>query len=191
MIEPTTMFSQSTQFECSDVRKLAFDAKDLLLQYRLTFAMVCLTVINIISHHVKSTFIKKFEAYQHLTPQASQELGIRCMQLLFGVYIAGTGYATLAFNLATGCNANEVFLCFLGGIWLIFFDIHEYVCRWPLAPTLLFHHVGVILFGLAVADWEIVPKPGQQLHWTIVMVISNIGATWISDFFHAVYRTSF
>ena len=191
---PSSMFDffEIPSYECSDVSDLVFDAKALFLRFRLTIAMIILTALNIVSHHIKTTYIRKFEAYQHLTPEASEQLACRCMQFLFGVLIAGSGYGTLAINYLTGCNTNEIFIYFLGGTWMNCFDIHEYISRWPLPPALLAHHSFVILLGLAMVDWQVIPaNPHEHLDSRMVLMISNIGATWVSDFFHAVYRTSF
>ena len=185
-------FFDMPSYECSDVSDLVFDAKALYLRYRLTCVMIIVTVINIVSHHIKTTYIRTFEAYRHLAPEANAQLVCRCMQFLFGVFIAGTGYGTIAFNYLTGCNANEIYVYFLGGTWMVCFDIHEFVSRWPLPPALLAHHSFVILLGLAIVDWQVIPaNPDEHLDSRMVLMISNIAATWVSDFFHAVYRISF
>jgi hypothetical protein len=187
----TTMIDlySSDHFECSDVVNLAVFAKAFTHEYRFTILMVITTVLNMVLHRVNSS-IKKMHSYRYLTPQVSQELGARCMQLLFGIFIAGTGYATLAFNNATGCHANDIFTYWLGGIWLVCFDAHEYVYRWPLPPNQLRHHLGVIVFALAVIEWKVGAKSKEHTPSLFVLLTANIGSIWVSDIFHVIYRTS-
>ena len=176
---------------CHDLRVFGMASKKLFIDYRLTFIMICATVLNMASHHIKTVVVPQFAAYPHLTDAARQDLAVRCMQLLLGTLIATTGYASLLFHITTGCNVHEIFGFFLGGCWLIGFDLHEYVTRWPLPLPLLVHHVTVALVGLAVVDWQVIQAdPTEPIHWRHVLFLANIGAIWVSDFFHAIYRTN-
>jgi hypothetical protein len=117
---------------CEAVRIVAFNAKEYATDYRLTIIIVCFGLINVLSQHVQTRVVAKFSAYEHLSPEANEELSVRCLQLGFGVLIGVTGYSFLLYNATTGCNANEIYLFFFGGMWLVALDAHEFVRRWPL-----------------------------------------------------------
>jgi hypothetical protein len=176
---------------CEAVRDVAFNAKEYATDYRLTIILFCFGLINILSKHVQTRVVAKFSAYEHLSPEANEELSVRCLQLGFGALIGVTGYSFLLYNATTGCNANEIYLFFIGGMWLVALDAHEFVRRWPLRVPVLAHHLTVFLVGLAFLEWNVLPpEEDDPVHWTIVLLISNIGLVWTTDFFHVVYRTS-
>ena len=76
-------------------------------------------------------------------------------------------------------------------MFLVLVDTVELVQRWPLPPPLLIHHLAVIALGIGIADWAVIPpKPTDPMPWQLVLLLSNMGTIWISDYFHAVYRTS-
>jgi hypothetical protein len=105
--------------DCEAVRDVAFNAKEYATDNRLTIILFCFGLI-------KTRVVAKFSAYQHLSPEANEELSVRCLQLGFGALIGATGYSFLLYNATTGCNANEIFLFSLAASgW------------WPLTPTSL------------------------------------------------------
>ena len=194
---PTSNFPGSTWFDtfhqCNEASQLSLGVKNFVVENRIGVGICGLTALNIISRFLRTSYISQWKAYPFLTVNGRRELETRCMQFIFGMYIALSGYAFGLYTLATGCNANEIYLFSMGGMWLVLFDGYEILQRWPLPPTLLLHHVAVIFLGLAIFEWRVLPSrnPDEQFSWELVLLVANIGATWVSDFFHAVYRTSF
>jgi hypothetical protein len=177
--------------DCAAIRVVAFNAKEFGQDYRLTILLLCFGCINVLSQLVQTRVVAKFSSYVHLAPEVNEELGVRCLQLGFGVFIGTTGYSFLLYNAISGCNANEIYIFFFGGMWLVSFDAHEFVRRWPLRVPVLVHHLTVFLVGLAFLEWNLLPpEEDDPVHWTVVLLLSNIGLVWVTDFFHVVFRTS-
>jgi hypothetical protein len=50
----------------------------------------------------------------------------------------------------------------------------------------LAHHLTVFLVGLAFLEWNVLPpEEDDPVHWTVVLLIANIGLVWTTDFFHS------
>jgi hypothetical protein len=177
--------------DCAAVRAVALNAKEFGKDYRLTILLLCFGCINVLSQLVQTRVVARFSSYEHLPPAVNEELGVRCLQLGFGVFIGLTGYSFLLYHAITGCNANEIYIFFFGGTWLVSFDAHEFVRRWPLRVPVLAHHLTVFLVGLAFLEWNLLPpEEDDPVHWTVVLLLSNIGLICVTDFFHVVFRTS-
>ena len=177
--------------DCASVRKVSLDAKELIEGYFVTGLLLGFATINFLYQYLQNKVVAKFSAYEHLSPESNEETVVRCLQLWFGSIIAISGLAFLFYTGLTGCNANEIYLIYIGGFWLVVLDAHEFVRRWPLRAPVLAHHLTVFMVGLAFTEWGILPpNPGDPIQWTVVLLLTFIGVAWISDFFHVVFRTS-
>lgn len=175
---------------CSAIRAVALYSKNLFIDYRLSFAFGYAHVLVALIHHIKTKTTKRqFKAYPYLSPQTVEQLGTRLIQLVLGVLLALAGYSFLLFHWYTGCNASEIFVIYFGTA-LAVFDFMEILLQWPLPPALLMHHLAVEMLAVAIGDWRMIPShPDAEMPWQLVLLLSNIGTIWISDFFHAIYRT--
>lgn len=179
--------------DCEAVRDISLDAKQFFIRYRVSAILVGLTVVNLLLQYINANVITKFSAHKHYSPDTNKMMGVRFLQLLFGLIVGLSGYGMLLFNAITGCNASELYLFYFGGVLLLFLDLHEYVRSWPLRAPILGHHLMVFFFGLAIIEYDLIPDPTHpnlEISLATMLLIANIGLMWIADFFHVVFRVS-
>ena len=179
-----------TSLDCARVREVSLSAKYLMIDYRLVFLLVYITVINILAHTIRTKIVARLPHMEKFPMATRDDLTYRHLQLLLGPIIALAGYAALLFNASTGCNASEIWFFWIGGAILTCMDLHEYVCRWPLPTPILVHHL--LVFGITLCFFDLQALPAEKdapIDWLTVMVVSNIGMCWMSDGFHIAYRT--
>jgi hypothetical protein len=188
--EPRQFPERQDFANCSAVREFSLAAFEFGIEYRLLLVLVYVTGINVLLRHMQTRVVPRLHVYQHLAPEVTEELAVRCMQLCFSPIIA-TGYLFLAFSAATGCDASEIYLLFIGGGLLNAADLHEWVRRWPLRSALLAHHVMVFGITLCFTDFRVLPAVrGQPVDIATIILICNIGLCWATDFFHVIFRAS-
>ena len=183
--------SEEDHADCTAVRTIAINYRDFFIDYRLTLSFIyCLSLVAFM-HHIKTKAVqRRFKAYPYLSTQAVEQLWTRLCQLVLGVILAIPGYSFLLFQWYTGCNASEIYILVFGTA-LALFDFMEILLQWPLPPALVMHHLAVSSLAVAIGDWRIIPaQPDQEMPWQLVLLLANMGMIWISDFFHAVYRTN-
>jgi len=179
--------------ECEAVRDFNLEARHFFIRYRLTAIILGLTIVNVLLHYIKVSVVTRFSAYKHYSAETNQMMGVRCLQLFFGIIVGVGGYGTLLYNSISGCNSSELYLFYFGGVLLLFLDLHEYVRSWPLRSPILGHHIMVFFFGLAMVEYDLIPPPNDpnpEISWPTTLLIANIGLMWITDFFHVVFRVS-
>lgn len=189
--DTSTINQYQTMSDCADARNLALNTKDFVQDYSVTILLLCFTIINLAYQAVETLILPRFAVFPHLKPEHREEIVGRCLQFFFGFWIFVPGYSVLTYSVMTGCNANEVAVLFFCGLWLLAFDAHEFIRRWPLKPALLAHHVTVFLVALAFIEWNVLPpNPSEPMDWATTLLLSNMGVAWVTDFFHVVFRTS-
>ena len=177
--------------DCQAVREVNLDAKQFFIDYRLTAILLGLTAVNIVLRYIQTGIVPKLSAYKHHSPETNEEISVRFLQLFVGPIVAFFGYGFLLFNAISGCNSSEIYIFYIGGFLLTCLDTHEYVRRWPLRAPVLGHHIMVFFFALAFLEFLVLPpKPTDPISWSTVLVISNIGVMWCTDFFHVIFRVS-
>lgn len=179
--------------DCEAVRESSLEAKLFFIRYRVSAILVGLTIVNVLLRYMETNVVTRFSVYKHYSAETNQMMGVRFLQLFFGLIVSLGGYGTMLFNAISGCDASELYLFYFGGVLLLFLDLHEYVRSWPLRSPILGHHLMVFFFGLAMIEYDLIPPPNdpsQKISWSTVLLIANIGLMWITDFFHVIFRVS-
>jgi hypothetical protein len=176
---------------CSAVDDASVSARELWIEYRFLVLLFWMFLINVFLEHVQKNALPRLAAYKKMEAEICEELGMRLLQLLVGPFTAITGIGFLLYSASTGCNANEIYAYWLGGMAVIMVDVHEFIRRWPLRPHLLAHHIMTIAIALGYVEFEVLPASDEKrFHWGTVLFLVNIGLNWTVDFFHFVFRTS-
>ena len=176
---------------CSAQRSAALAAKEVLLNYRLLIVLVCLFLINVFLDQVHTKVLPRLKAYQYLSPESCQDLSMRILQLILGPIIFIGGIVSLLYQASTGCNISEIYVYWIAGTIFVSVDLHEFVRRWPLRPTLLAHHVMSFVIAIAFLEFNILPPNKEKIiSWATILFFTNLGLMWMVDFYHVVFRTS-
>jgi len=178
---------------CEAVREFSLESRLFFIRYRVSAILVGLTMVNLLLRYIEKNVVTRFSVYKNYSAETNQMMGVRFLQLLFGLIVGIGGYGTLLFNVISGCDASELYLFYYGGVLLLFLDLHEYVRSWPLQAPVLGHHVMVFFFGLAMIEYDLIPSPNDsdpRITLSTLLLGANIGLMWITDFFHVLFRVS-
>mmetsp|Transcript_9570 Transcript_9570/g.10625 ORF Transcript_9570/g.10625 Transcript_9570/m.10625 type:complete len:346 (-) Transcript_9570:170-1207(-) len=172
---------------CPALQDWSVDATAIFVNYRITIAIFVFLIINLLSSYLKDVRLPKYEAFSKMSDKDTEMLTVRTMQLVFGVFISVTGYTCALVDLISGCNfLLKPWAFWVGGGILTLFDFHEFGTRWPLSSHVLVHHIAVFTIALFYTEFSVL----NEIQFTTVIFIANIGLCWVTDYAHVIFRTS-
>uniref|UniRef100_A0A7S2HGZ6 TLC domain-containing protein n=1 Tax=Alexandrium andersonii TaxID=327968 RepID=A0A7S2HGZ6_9DINO len=176
--------------ECSSVDISVRQAVSFVLDRRLTYLLILMTLTNLLFSAVDARVLPKLGIRSDLHEKRKHEFGVRLVQLIAGLLLSVSGYGFVLFYLLTGCCANEVYLFYFGSCMLAL-DLHEWIRRWPLRLHVLGHHIAVFFLCLSMVEFDGYDnRMAVERSTLITMLVSNVSITWVTDIFHVVFKLS-
>mmetsp|Transcript_23265 Transcript_23265/g.54139 ORF Transcript_23265/g.54139 Transcript_23265/m.54139 type:complete len:302 (-) Transcript_23265:195-1100(-) len=184
------MSNEVMQEMCTTQMGTSQEALDFFLDHRAAFLLVTVTALNLGFDYIEKRVLPRFQAYKHMPPRTITDMTIRFMQLILGTWVGLSGYGFVAYSLITQCNVDVIFIFYVGGMWLFSMDLHEYIRHWPLRAPVLGHHVMVFFVMLVLLEFGGAANELDSGNILTLIMISNIGLMWVTDFYHVIYRVA-